>query len=446
MPELPRLAVGTIQEQAAPQLMTWALLGMLGQDRKQVQRFLGRACSPFCGSDEAINGTPPRHLDSWVMSEDVCRELFFRAAKRSDFSVVDGHYQQGNSLASDLGVLADRLDLPRLVVIDVAALDGCRLPKRPAGAVGLLLDGVDDESHFCQIQTNLEALWGIPVVGGLQRLESLRSEIQRREPGSPASPDIIAHLTRGLQRFTSAKRIHEIAARPWSFDVATSVFHGKTDLPRVTIAVAYDDVFAGYFPETLEVLEHLGARVVDFSPLRDEVLPEGVDIVYFGCGNVERFARRLSDNMCMALSLRNHLCAGRRIFAEGAGVAYLCQHVELDSGTMLPMVGVLPCVAQHQRDRAEPIPVEATLQRDCWLAPNNSTIRGYRSGCWRLQPNAELSSYSIAGESQVDMLAQGPLVACSFNLHLASQVSLLQHFFKPRSMEPVRGSTGAIVW
>jgi len=446
MPDLPRQAVGTIQDHATPQLMTWALLGALGQGRKHVQRFLGRACSPFCATSEAINGNAPRHLDSWVMPKDVCRELFYRAARRADLSVVDGRYQQGFAPGSDLSVLADRLDLPRLVVIDVARLDGCRIPRRPEGAAGLLLDGVGDESHFCQIQTNLEALWGIPVVGGLPRLEALRNEPGRREPGAPASSEAINLLARSLQRFTSLKRLRQIAARPWSIEVVQRVFHRERKLRRVTIDVAYDNIFTGYFPETLEVLEHLGARVVDFSPLRDEVLPEGIDLVYIGCGHIERFAAKLSDNMCMALSLRNHLCAGRRIFAEGAGVAYLCQHVELDRDSRFPMVGVLPCIAQHQVDRAESVPVETTLHRGCWLSPGNSTIRGYRGGRWRLPPHPELRGLSIAGESDVDVLAQGPLVACNLNLHLASQVSLLRHFFSPCSMEPVRGSTGAIVW
>ncbi len=446
MPELPRLAIGTIQEQASSQFMTWALLGLLGQNRKQVQRFVGRACSPYCGDTETVAGNAPRHLDSWVMSEDVTRELFHRAAKRADISVVDGRYSQGDSSANNLGTLAQRLDLPRLVVIDVAKLDGCQIPQRLEGAAGLLLDGVTDESHFCQIQTNLEALWGVPVIGALERLDGLRSEIQRQPPGVPTSPNAIAQLTRSLQRYTSAKRLHEVAARPWSFEVAPHVFCRKRDLPQVTVAVAYDDAFAGYFPETLEVLEHLGARVIDFSPLRDEVLPEGVDLVYFGCGHVEQFATDLSDNMCMALSLRNHLCAGRRIFAEGSGVAYLCQHVELDSDTTLPMVGILPCVAHHQRHHAAPVPVEVTLNRDCWLAPNASTIRGYRSSRWRLQPSSEFGGLSITKGADADILAQGPLVACGFNLHLASQVSILQHFFRPRLVETVRGSAGAIVW
>lgn len=444
MPALSRLAVGTVQEQATPQFMTWAMLGLLGQNRQNVQRFVGRACSPRCGAGQAIDGNAPRHLDSWVMSQDVCRELFFRPAKRADLSLVDGCYQQGRSSASDLSVLADHLDLPQLVVVDVTKLDGCHIPTRPEGATALLLDGVRNESEFFRVQTNLEALWGIPVVGGLDRLETLRREVEQ-QPCAGASPEVIAQLARSLARYTITERLHHIAARPWSFDVKPCIFRREKNYPEVTIAVACDG-FTGYFPETIEVLEYHGAKVINFSPVSDEALPDGVDMVYFGCGQIENFAEKLSDNMCMALSLRNHLCAGRRIIAEGAGVAYLCQHVELGCGKSLPMVGILPCIAKQQSDHHEPVPVEAKLRRECWLAPNQSCIRGYRSGTWQLHPSSEVNGLTIARQADADVLAQGPLVAFDFNLHLASQASLLRHFFRPRAIESVRGSTNAIVW
>lgn len=445
MPELPRLAVGTIQDQASPHIAMWALHGLLEQDRLQVQRFVGRAHSSRCGKADAIDGNAPRHLDSWLMPDEVCRELFYRSAKSADFSLVDGRYRQGEVPESDLSVLATQLDLPSLAVVDVAQLDGCRIPRKPEGVDGLLLDGVQNETHFFQVQTNLEALWGIPVVGGLDRLDSLRDEIHGSRSAVP-SDGTIAHLTRNLKRYTSLEQLRKLAERTWSFQPKPYVFRSERNLPPVTIAVAIDDVFCGYFPETLEVLEHHGARVVDFSPLRDEVLPDGVDIVYFGCGQLDQYAEKLSDNMCMALSLRNHLCAGRRMIAEGAGIAYLSQQIELASGKSLPMVGVLPCIAKQQVEHDQPAAVEAQVNQGCWLAPKQSSIRGYRSGCWHLQPSSELSGISISESSSAGVFSQGPLVAFDFNLHLASQISLVRHFFRPRPIKNLRGSTNAIVW
>src|SRR5438445_640566 len=103
----------------------------------------------------------------------------------------------------------------------------------------------------------------------------------------------------------------------------------RTDL---TVAIAYDDAFFGYCPDALDELEQRGVTVRDFSPLRDEALPADADIVYIGCGRPDLHAGELSDNFCLMLALRDHVCAGKRIYAEGGGLAYLCQQLALPSG------------------------------------------------------------------------------------------------------------------
>src|SRR5690606_27303091 len=114
----------------------------------------------------------------------------------------------------------------------------------------------------------------------------------------------------------------------------------------VRVAVAYDDAFHCYFPDTLDLLELSGATVVNFSPLRDECLPPDTDIVYFGCGHPERFAADLAANCCMQSALRTHVCSGRRVYAEGGGLAYLCRYIKDHGGKCLPMAGILPAAAR----------------------------------------------------------------------------------------------------
>ena len=74
-----------------------------------------------------------------------------------------------------------------------------------------------------------------------------------------------------------------------------------------------------YFPDTLETLEALGAELVEFSPIRDESLPEAVDLVMIGCGFPDRHADALADNLSLIAALRSHVCRGHRIYSEGGG-------------------------------------------------------------------------------------------------------------------------------
>ena len=152
-------------------------------------------------------------------------------------------------------------------------------------------------------------------------------------------------------------------ARP-DFPVALEAYEGP-----LRVAVAYDDAFRGYFPDTLDLLELRGATVCEFSPLRDERLPADTDIVYFGCGHPERFLPELAENDCMLLALKGHLCSGRRMYAECGGLAYLCQQLEMPDGLCWPMVGALPVTAQFHDAIEPPKPVELNLATDTWLAP-----------------------------------------------------------------------------
>src|SRR5439155_21363181 len=73
---------------------------------------------------------------------------------------------------------------------------------------------------------------------------------------------------------------------------------------RFRVAYAQDEAFGGYYPDTLETLEALGAELVEFSPLGDETLPEAIDLVIIGGGYPDRFADELAENYSLIAKLR----------------------------------------------------------------------------------------------------------------------------------------------
>ena len=169
----------------------------------------------------------------------------------------------------------------------------------------------------------------------------------------------------------------------------------------------HDGAFHDYFQETLDLFELREARLEVFSPLYDEALPQGTDVVYFGGGQPERFAGALADNSCLLQALRQHVCSGKRIYGEGGGMAYLCQQIELPDGSRHTMVGALPAVAQFRETNAPPEPVEMTLARGNWLGEGWSQIRGYRNPNWKLVPTGAAHVVRGGGRARTRIWSAG---------------------------------------
>lgn len=442
MLRLPRVALGSIQHHISTQPMCWALMDAFRRRGRQLQHFVSQSC--FCPRNGAliITGVNSRHLDTWLMNRAVCREIFVHGCAGRDLAVIEGRFPApdcsppaGPWGASSLDTLCDWLDVPRLVVLDVSQIKGCQLPECPAQIDGLLLDGVPSLSTAFHLQTSLESLWDVPVLAALGAVPKLRAAIARVPCGAIPPLELCRELGDEFERFSRIELIESLAARRDMPPVPAAIFErptGRSAKRRVTIAVAYDPAFNCYFPDSLELLEMRGANVIDFSPLRDEVLPDA-DVVYFGCGHPELYADALSRNHCMLLALRNHIRGGRRVYAEGGGLAYLCQRLETSEGALVPMVGALPAVARLNRQMAPPTPVEATLAANTWLAPAGTRLRGYLSGHWTLEPVGSLVRCLSGAERSLDLVGQYNVLGSRLHLNFAAQPHLLQGFFKPRA-------------
>ena len=211
----------------------------------------------------------------------------------------------------------------------------------------------------------------------------------------------------------------------------------------VRVAVAYDAAFHCYFPDTLELLELCGATVDNFSPLKDESLPPGTDIVYFGCGHPERFAQELAANCCIQTALQTHVCSGRRIYAEGGGLAYLCRDIQDLDGNSLPMAGVLPATARLNPQPVTLDPLEATLAAANWLAPAGATLRGYLNTYWIVEPcDDDLSCYLDDPAHQHDLVGRHHAVGSRLHLNFAAQPAVFRSFLKSHAPSLKLASSG----
>ncbi|QLE57563.1 cobyrinate a,c-diamide synthase [Nostoc sp. TCL26-01] len=115
--------------------------------------------------------------------------------------------------------------------------------------------------------------------------------------------------------------------------------------PSLKIAVACDRAFNFYYQDNLDLLQHLGAEIVFWSPLTDEELPPGIQGMYFGGGFPEVFAQELAANIHARDAVKQAILNGIPTIAECGGLMYLCEQIVDFSGKSWPMVGVLPTSA-----------------------------------------------------------------------------------------------------
>ncbi|MEQ8789044.1 MAG: hypothetical protein RIC55_22215 [Pirellulaceae bacterium] len=443
MPNIPRLAVGALDETTDTQPMLWALTEVLGRLGLNVQMFSSQAKFEAHDGSVVLTGQRRRHLDSWLMTADVGRELFQHGARTADLAIIEGVYDKRVDASGDdagrrdhpqggsFNTVCDWLDVPRLAVLDAGRLRHGFGAERPADLDGVLIDNVRDNAEACRLQTTIEALWGVPVLSTLQVLPNVRAVISGLRRGCAPSRELCRALGESLATRMRMEKLWNIASsRPLPCG-QSRIFQDRVSDYPLNVAVAVDDVFQCYFPDTLDLLEARGATLCDFSPLRDDRLPRDTDVVYFGCGHPEYHAATLAGNHCMKQSLWTHVRAGGRILAECGGVAYLCEQLETEDGRHLPMAGLLPAAARVNANPSACRAVEVTLDDDTWLGEAGTRLRGYRNDGYTLEPTGLLRGHILEADHRFDLVGDNRVVASRIHLDFAAQTGLLDRFFDP---------------
>ena len=432
MRHLPRLAVGTLQQEARCEPVLWGLLAALQAKDDSPVFFRSSCCFAPHDPSQSILGRSARHLDSWAMSRAAAATALTRATSDRDLALVAGSYCDRSS-ASQLSTLCEWLELPRLAVVDVQQLRRGGWAAPPSEIDGLLLDRIENPEHAAYWQTTLEALWQTPVLGWLDEAPALRKLCLSLAPGMNPSRELGEALGARLLSNLRLEKLRALARRAGPLAAETDDWLRSSN-KRFRIAVAYDKVYCGYYPETLDLLEAAGAELCDFSPLKSEALPEGADVVYFGCGHPERDPLALAGNHCLKQSLRCYAAAGGRIYAEGSGLAYLCREIVVPDGSggarSVPMTGLLPATARWLPN-AQPEPAEIVFGASSWLVPAHMSLRGYRHTGWQIEPRGPMLTYSADASQRLDMLGRGNVIGSRILINLAANRHLLRRFFEP---------------
>ena len=378
------------------------------------------------------------------MPENVLRKLFARGANGSDLALVEGtledhpaplnwpNYNQPGSLRP----IADALDLPIVAVLPCPGpgRDPLHLPRVPACADAIFLDELEHPDDFDFYRRMIQLTSKKPVLGAVESFPEINEALREAPRDRPISEALVGKLAESFLRFADLNAISNLArSRP--FASCTEDPSPCASRQRFRVAYAQDEAFGAYFPDTLEALEALGADLVEFSPLRDDSLPDGVDLVMIGCGFPDRYADALSRNMSLKFALQSHVCGGQRIYSEGGGTAYLGRWMIID-GRQYAGVGILPFDAELLSSPPCPSPVTRILTRGSWLGPSGTVVRGYKSSRWKLISGADpLDCPSCHGSltAQDDFYFHHHAVGGLIHLHLGALAEAVAAFAGPHS-------------
>ncbi|MGR3177632.1 MAG: cobyrinate a,c-diamide synthase [Candidatus Anammoxibacter sp.] len=182
--QLSRVMIAGTHSGVGKTTVTLGIMSILSERGFKVQGFKSGPDYIDVSHHTAVTGNMSRNLDTWMMSDNACRELFHRTAVKADISVIegvmglyDGSLNDGEKGSS--AHLAKILNAPIILVIDVKGM------AQSAGAIalgfesydknvqikGIILNRVGSEKHFNTIRKSIESATRIPVLGYLPRNE-----------------------------------------------------------------------------------------------------------------------------------------------------------------------------------------------------------------------------------------------------------------------------------
>ena len=394
---------------------------------------------------------PCYNLDTWMMPPGRMMDVFCTAAASADIAVIEGvmGLYDGQSSTSDVGSTAEVakiLQAPVVLVIDAGAMArsaaavvmGFQHLDPEVNIVGVIANRVGGAGHARLLQEAIEAETGLPFLGYFH--DSPSKLVPERHLGLiPAAEQIVSaqQLTLLGQQFGQTCESEKLLA--FAFEVPP-IEHSPLEPfssiemsgEHVKIAIAQDEAFNFYYPDTLNLLWLAGAELVSFSPLHDSVLPENIAGIYIGGGFPEEYAQRLAANESMRSTIARSLQKGIPCYAECGGLMYLCQSIHNASGEELPMVGAIARQSIMSNDRGGLVIGyrEATTLRDTLLTRQGEVVRGheFHYSCLNASFGREDAAYEYRAGGQVEGFAQGNLLASYLHLSFSGFPLAAQRF------------------
>ena len=296
---------------------------------------------------EYVTGNKSYNLDFFLMGEDGVRESFLKHHK--NFSIAEGvmglYDGLDNSLDNGSSAHISRiLNLPVILIVDgagrstsiAAEITGYQNFDRRVNIIGVIINKVSSEKTYEILKEAVEKYCKIKCFGYIPKIENI--SLSSRHLGLVEAYEVydlkekIEVLKNEFQKTIDLKAIYETAEINPCCELKNIFSDFKDRYKNVKIGIAKDSAFSFYYNDNIEFLENLGAEIKYFSPLKDEKIPDDVDMLYFGGGYPENYAAELENNISMINSIRDFYNKNGVIYGECGGFIYLSKKLIILDG------------------------------------------------------------------------------------------------------------------
>jgi cobyrinic acid a,c-diamide synthase len=300
------------------------------------------------------------NLDPFMMNKEQILQSFVSHSRHADLSLIEGNRGVFDGLDPEgrcsTAELAKQLKTPVILIVDVtmatrtiaAVVKGCQAFDPELEVGGVILNRVAGSRQETLIRSTIEKYCGTPVVGSVPKLRENvfperhmglvpYQERNQAEKSMSWTKEIVKanlHLDDIWRMASDAENIEA----GFKYQTQEKIIKVSNDVPR--IGFIKDKAFWFYYPENLEALERMGARLIEINAISQNALPQ-LDALYIGGGFPEIQAQALADNHTFRKALREEIEKGLPVYAECGGFMYLGKSLVVDEKTY-PMVGAIP--------------------------------------------------------------------------------------------------------
>lgn len=448
---IPRIVIAATNSGAGKTTIVTGILAAMKSKGYNVQSYKIGPDYIDPGYHQLASEKPGHNLDTWLVPATKINEIFTRTAESSDIAIIEGVmglYDGGRKEISSTATIAKLLKAPIILVIDAKSMGesaaaialGFKMFDPKIDFAGVIINRLGSQTHK-KIICDAMAKINIPVLGCIFR-ENQMTLPQRHLGLTPvtenqAGESISVIRDAVLQQFDIDSLYRTAKAAPPIPSSSVKKVLKQTN-SKIKIGVAHDEAFSFYYPESLDVLEELGAEIVFFSPLHDQKIPD-VQGLIFGGGFPEMFAKELSENQSMQKSIYGLAEKGLPIYAECGGLMYLTKSLKDFSENVFNMVGLIPATCQ-MHDKLQTVGyIEAEALNDSILCQKGTTIHGHEfhfssmsidENLEKIFPWAFKFTKLRTGKMYYGGYATDNILASYLHLHFAGNINLAKQLIE----------------